>query len=169
MNMYYFICLIYDEGKPSLRFYCSLFSHKPTESWTLHKTGVEGAVNDRKAESSLGNEHELLCLKIFALFSSHSELWHYKPWGTSIIQWVNDTSNPWIFQLLCLTSTRHAGAVPAQQLLGRGCAGAQADLPTPTLWSQLVEQIAIRLGLDLVMLECRCCPTQGSHAVAPLP
>lgn len=72
--MYYFICLIYDEGKPSLRFYCSLFSHKPTESWTLHKTGVEGAVNDRKAESSLGNEHELLCLKIFALFSSHSEL-----------------------------------------------------------------------------------------------
>lgn len=46
-------------------------------------------------------------------------------------------------------STRHA----AQNLLQHGCAGAWADLPALALWSQLPEQIAVRLGLDLARLE----------------
>lgn len=36
-------------------------------------------------------------------------------------------------ELCSLTSSRRAGAVPAQQLLQRGSAGARADLPTPAL------------------------------------
>lgn len=79
------------------------------------------------------------------------------------MQWVNDTSSPWIFQLLSPTSTRHAGAVPAQQLLEQGCAGAWVHLPATTLWSQLVEQIAVRLGLNLARLESGWCSAQCIH------
>lgn len=89
------------------------------------------------------------------------------------MQWVNDTSSPWIFQLLSPTTTRHAGAVPAQQLLEWGCAGARVYLPATTLWSQLVEQIAVRLGLNLARLESGWFASQCIHRrpfpMGPLP
>lgn len=64
-------------------------------------------------------------------------------------------------------SPQHAGAVPAQQLPEWGSAGARADLPALVLWSQLVEQIAVRLGLNLAELEPGCFTTWSTRGPSP--
>lgn len=139
----------------------------PGELTRVERVVERETVKKRLWQSVFGRikTNKKLCVWKYFPFFFPFELWHYFSRGTSIMECVNDASSPWIFQLLSPTSTRHAGAVPAQQLLEQRSAGARADLPAPKLWSQLVEQIAVRLGLDLARSEPGCCAVRDSSPV----